>query len=171
MRWPRWLLAALLIGLVAMYFRSAAPGQSAVAGLVGAYAFDEGSGTTVADLSGNGNTGTLNGATWTTAGRFGKALAFNGTSSYVDLGNPASLRITGSMTWSGWVYATGNPPDDGSIVAKSNAQGGWQLKSSPDTGPHTFGVGVSSNGSDLVQRYSTTVRQLNTWYYVAGVYN
>ena len=47
---------------------------------------------------------------------------------------------------------------------------GWQLKTSPDTGPHTFGVAVSS-GSGRVQRYSTTVRSLNVWYYVAGVYN
>ena len=75
------------------------------------------------------------------------------------------------MTWSAWVFATANPPDDGQIVAKSSDGGGWQFKSSPDTGPHTFGVAVSINGGSNVQRYSTTVRQLNTWYYVAGVYN
>ena len=34
-------------------------------GLVAAYAFDEGTGTTVADASGNGNTGTIANATWT----------------------------------------------------------------------------------------------------------
>ena len=33
-------------------------------GLVAAYGFDEGSGTTVADRSGNGNNGTLANATW-----------------------------------------------------------------------------------------------------------
>ena len=43
------------------------------------YAFNEGSGSTVADLSGNGNVGTLSGASWTTAGKFGSALAFNGS--------------------------------------------------------------------------------------------
>ena len=45
------------------------------------------------------------------------------------------------------------------------------VKTSPDTGPHTFGVAVSATGTSLTQRYSTTVRQLNTWYHVAGVYN
>ena len=35
-------------------------------GLVGAWAFDEGAGTTTADASGKGNLGTLTGATWTT---------------------------------------------------------------------------------------------------------
>ncbi len=38
-----------------------------------------GTGTTVADASGNGNTGTITNATWTTAGKYGNALTFNGT--------------------------------------------------------------------------------------------
>ena len=39
------------------------------AGLVAAYAFDEGSGTSVADASGNGNTGTIANATWSSDGQ------------------------------------------------------------------------------------------------------
>ena len=35
-------------------------------GLVGYWNFNEGSGSTVTDLSGNGNNGTINGATWST---------------------------------------------------------------------------------------------------------
>src|SRR2546430_13610435 len=149
------------------------PGGSAAAlssGLVAAYAFNEGKCSTVADVSGNGHTASGNGATWTVTGRYGKALSFNGTSSYVDLGNAADLQITGSMTWSAWILATADLPDDGQIIAKSSGSG-WQLKSSPDTGAHTFGVGVSRSSSSLTQRYSTTVRQLDTWYHVAGVYD
>ena len=41
-------------------------------GLVAAYAFDEGSGTTVTDSSGNGNNGTIANATWTTTGKYGE---------------------------------------------------------------------------------------------------
>ena len=153
---------------------STASTQAGPSGLVAAYSFNEGTGTTLTDRSGNAINGTINGATWTNTGKYGKALVFNGTSNYVNLGNPVPLRITGSMTWSAWLFATGNPPDDGQIVAKSSGgggTGGWQFKSSPDTGPHTFGIGVSIDGSSNVQRYSTTVRQLNTWYYVTGVYN
>ena len=102
---------------------------------------------------------------------YGGALSFNGSSSYVDLGNPALLQITGSMTWSAWVKAAANPADDGQIVAKSDDASGWQFKTSPDTGPHTFGVGVSGGVNAFAQRYSTTVRSLNVWYHVAGVYN
>ena len=47
--------------------RAAAPDGN----LVAAYAFDEGAGTTVADLSGNGNTGTMQGASWSTLGSSG----------------------------------------------------------------------------------------------------
>lgn len=144
--------------------------NAALAGPIASYSFNQGSGTTAADSSGNGLTGTLVGAAWTSAGKYGNALSFNGTTSYVDLGNPARLNVTGSMTWSAWVYATATPRDDGQIISKSNETAGWQLKTSPDTGPHTFGVKVMG-AAGSVQRYSNTVRALNTWYHVAGVYN
>jgi fibronectin type 3 domain-containing protein len=140
-------------------------------GLVAAYSFNEGTGTTVADASGNNNAGTLQGATWTTAGKYGNALSFNGSTSYVDLGNPASLQLTGSMTWSAWVKAAVNPADDGQIIAKSNNNAGWQLKTSRDTGVQTFSVAVSSGNNSRTQRNSLTQRALNTWYYVAGAYD
>ena len=167
------LLALLALGLLLGALDSPMTARSAANGLVAAYSFDEGSGTAVADASGNGNNGIVNGATWT-QGRFGKALLFNGASSFVDFSNPTSLRNTGSMTWSAWVYATGTPPDDGQIISKSGGSAGsagWQLKTSPDTGPQTFAVAVSPDGTTEAQRYSTTVRQLNTWYFVAGVYD
>jgi len=137
--------------------------------LVG-YAFSEGSGTTTKDSSGNGVTGTLSGATWTTAGKYGNALSFNGTSAYVNLGNPNVLKGTGSMSWAAWVYATGNPPDDGNIISKSSGNNGWEFKTSPDTGAHTFAISVTGS-TGVAQRNSVTVRALNTWYHVAAVYN
>jgi glucose/arabinose dehydrogenase len=160
----------IAVAVVAALGPAASLASAAAPGLVAAYSFDEGTGSTVTDSSGNGNTGTIHGATWTTQGKFGSALSFDGTSAYIDFGNPPSLQITGSMTWSAWIYATGNPADDGQIIAKSD-NGGWQLKTSPDTGPHTFGIAVSPDAGTHTQRYSTTVRALNTWYYVTGVYD
>src|SRR6185437_2417550 len=55
--------------------------QQTIAGLVAAYSFDEGSGNTVTDLSGNGNNGTLTNTTWTNSGKFGNALVFDGSDS------------------------------------------------------------------------------------------
>ena len=144
---------------------------ASISGFAAAYSFDEGSGSTVADTSGNGDTGKIQGSTWSTTAKYGKAISFNGTSSYIDLGNPASLQSKGSMTWSAWICATGNPPDDGQIVAQSNDNTGWQFKTSPDTGGRTFAIAVSGTAGSLTQRYSKTTLSLNKWYHVAGVYN
>ncbi|TAK07568.1 MAG: hypothetical protein EPO39_06315, partial [Candidatus Manganitrophaceae bacterium] len=71
--------------------------KAATPGLVAAYGFSEGAGGTVADASGNGNTGTISGATWSTQGRFGTALNFNGTSSRVSVPSSASLNLGAAM--------------------------------------------------------------------------
>ena len=145
--------------------------QSLPSGLVAAYSFNEGSGSKVTDLSGNNITGTVFGATWTTAGKYGNALSFNGSNSYVDLGNPAVLNLTSSMTVSAWINSTGNPPDDGQIISKSDNYSGWQLKTSQDMGSRTFGTAVTNTSGSRVQQYSSTTPALNTWYFVAGVYD
>ncbi len=94
--------AALVVGAVAA--DSAAPAPS---GLVAAYNFDEASGTTVIDSSGNNNTGTISGATRTTSGKYGRALTFNGTNNYVSVPDSASLHLTTGMTLEAWVNMTG----------------------------------------------------------------
>jgi hypothetical protein len=66
--------------------------------LVAAYGFEERSGTTTADSSGRGLTGTLNEATWSSAGKYGKALSFNGTSNWVTVADNALLQLTTEMT-------------------------------------------------------------------------
>jgi hypothetical protein len=53
-------------------------------GLAGWWRFDEGTGTVAGDSTGNGNNGTIYGATWA-SGKFGNALSFNGISNYVNL--------------------------------------------------------------------------------------
>ena len=77
--------------------------NTAAAGLVGAWAFDEGSGTATSDQSGRGNNGTLTSATWTTAGKFNNALTFNGTSAWVSVPDSATLDLTTGMTLEAWV--------------------------------------------------------------------
>ena len=150
---------------------NAAYGTVTVSGLIAAYGMDLGSGTTLTDASGHGITGTITGASWITPGKYGRGLSFNGTSDHVDLGSPPLMGTTGSMTWSAWVRPETTPLDDGIILGRSNDQGGWQLKTTPDTGPRTFGMAVSGAAGTSTQRYSTTVPQLHTWYHVAGVYD
>src|SRR5882724_7127618 len=91
-------LVFLVIALVAM-MPTGAFAQS-IPGLVAAWGFNEGVGTTAADASGNNNTGVISGATWSTQGRFGNALNFDGTNDVVVVANSPSLNLTTAMTLS-----------------------------------------------------------------------
>jgi glucose/arabinose dehydrogenase len=142
------------------------------AGLAAAYAFDETTGSTAADASAHGLTGTLtNGPTWV-AGHFGNALSFDGADDFVNLGNPTGLQLTGSMTISGWINSASFPADDAAIVSKRQAgEAGYQLDTTIDHGPRTIGFKLTNSSGGPMFRYGVTALQPNTWYHVAGVYN
>ena len=71
-------------------------------GLVAAWGFDEGSGPTASDSSGNANDGSVNGAVWT-SGYFGQALDFDGNSDLVLIPDSDSLDLTTAYTFEAWV--------------------------------------------------------------------
>jgi len=73
-------------------------------GLQAYYQLDENTGTTSADVTGDGYTATLQGATWTT-GISGSALSFNGSSNYATI--PALNLRTNTMTITGWIKRNG----------------------------------------------------------------
>ncbi|CAM3593531.1 LamG-like jellyroll fold domain-containing protein [Paracidovorax anthurii] len=68
--------------------------------------FDEGTGTTAADRSGNANTAQLVNATWGAGRAGGYAASFNGSSSYVALPD-GLLSDVGDCTLAVWVYWRG----------------------------------------------------------------
>lgn len=78
--------------------------------LLGHWSFDEGSGTRAEDFSLSGaNAGTLVGSPVWVDGRMDKAISFDGTDDYVDVGSSSSLNTTADYTISMWVYnATGS---------------------------------------------------------------
>ena len=133
-------------------------------GLVAAYGFDEGTGSTVNDLSGNGNTGTLNGAIWTT-GRFGGALSFNGSSAYVSVNDSSSLDLTTAMTLEAWVYPTslGSWRD---VIYKASRDIYLLMGSTPTASAPAFGGTFSGNSI-----FGTTGLPVNTWSHLAGTYD
>ena len=113
-----------------------ASGRNApAAGLVGAYAFDTGSGTRAADVSGNGNAGTIRGATWTTRGRFGRAVRFDGAGEVVRVPASASLNVNGSMTLSAW-------------IRPSEPQSGWRTILHRQTDAYFLTAGGGRQGED-----------------------
>ena len=143
-------------------------------GITAGYAFNENSGTTTADASGHGLTGTLtSGAIFTTAGKNGNALSLDGVNDYVNLANPTALRLAGSITISAWIYATSNLIDDAVIVSKRHGSWGWLPARHHDRyGPTHDRLQTHQHlrRSDML-RYGSSTLQLNTWYYVTGVYN
>jgi Concanavalin A-like lectin/glucanases superfamily len=80
-------------------------------GLVGHWTFDDGSidwhTNTVADMSGQGNTGSLISMSTTSSpvpGKIGQAMNFNGASNYIDLSSAAgALQIQAPRTVTGWI--------------------------------------------------------------------
>jgi chitodextrinase len=137
-------------------------------GLVAAYDFNAGSGTTVSDVSGNGNTGTIVNATWTTAGKFGGALSFNGTNAQVVINDSASLHLTSAATLEAWV----NP---------SSALTGWQdviykpldnffLEASSSNG-NKPGTGVLLTSSAEPLAYGSAALTASTWTHLAMTYD
>src|SRR2546430_10981071 len=97
-RRPSWRHHVTTLVLLAATIHVGGSPASAQTGLVAAYSFDEGTGTTVADASGNNHTGTLSGATWTTAGRDGSALTVNGTTAKGTVLDVAALGVTTGVT-------------------------------------------------------------------------
>ena len=95
--------------------------SSADADLVGHWPLDEGSGTTIIDISGNGNDGSLVDnpvwdITWV-AGVSGSALEFQGVGTsggngdYFDCGSDASLNMTGPISIALWIRPDADDPE------------------------------------------------------------
>ncbi|MFL5877789.1 MAG: LamG domain-containing protein, partial [Solirubrobacteraceae bacterium] len=137
-------------------------------GLVAAYGFNEGSGGTVADASGSGNGGTLSGTTWAT-GKYGGALSFNGSNSWVTIPDANSLDLN-TFTVS-------------AFVKPAVTQSGWRtilLKEKPGALAYAlYANGVSPAAPAVYVENPTEVGTANgpsalpvgQWSYVTGTYD
>jgi glucose/arabinose dehydrogenase len=146
---------------------------SVVPGLVAAYGFNEGGGTSLGDASGNGNVGTVSGATWTTAGRFGSALSFDGTNDWVTVADAPGLRLTTGMTLMAWVYPTAHGNGVWRNVLIKERPGGevYNLYANVDTNaPTVYVVRAADPGTPLDAR-GTAQLPLNAWTHLAATHD
>ncbi len=143
---------------------------SAPSGLVAAYGFEEGTGTTTADASGNGLTGTITQATWTTAGKFGKALTFSGAKgSWVTVANAPALQLTTGMTISAWVKPTAALPQWPSIVMKERTDElTYALYANSNTNQPN--INYTSGGEEVNLNAGSAV-PVNAWTYLTGTFD
>jgi hypothetical protein len=147
-------------------------GQSPAAGLVAAYGFNEASGSTVQDASGNNLSGTITGATRTASGKFGRALTFNGTNSWVTVSANSLLNLTTGMTLEAWVFPTAYKSDWSNIIIRERPDGEvYNLYANIDTNvPGVYVVRGSAPTVPLDARGTTQV-PLNTWTHLAATYD
>jgi len=97
---------------------------AAAGGLLAYWKLNEGAGTSAADSSGNGRTGTLNGPTWT-SGLFGQALSFGGGVPRVDI--DAGV-INPDWTVTMWVHRSADVVGTAATLFDSNSQYGTSLR-------------------------------------------
>jgi hypothetical protein len=144
---------------------------STPAGLVAAYNFNEGSGATTTDRSGNGQTGTLSGASWTASGKYGKALAFNGVNNWLTVNDSNLLDLTTAMTLEAWVYPTVAPSNWRTILIKEGVspKSAYYLYASSD--PSNQPASGLTIGSTEYTLKGGTRPAANTWTHLATTYD
>jgi PKD repeat protein len=137
-------------------------------GLVAAYNFNEGAGTTARDASSNGNHGTIAGATWTNQGKFGSALVFDGIDDWVTISDANSLDLTTGLTLSAWVYPTATPTGWRTLIQKEQSGGAiYYLHANSDTNRPATGVYI---GAERILRGGARL-SANAWTHVAATYD
>jgi len=141
---------------------SAAGGPTPVA----AYAFNEGSGTSVADVSGTGNTGNVILATWTSAGKYGGALAFDGSASLVTIPDAPSLHLTTAMTLEVWVKPSTVIDWWSDVLYKGDDN--YYLEAMSPSGGAPVAGGTWASNENL---FAPAALAINTWTHLAATYD
>jgi glucose/arabinose dehydrogenase/chitodextrinase len=141
-------------------------------GVAASWGFNEASGTTAADVSGNNNTATLVGGPTRVAGKYGNALSFDQVNDYLSVPNSSSLNFSGNAaTLSMWINPASISGDSVVLGKFWNAnmsspyyQYGLELGGGR---PH-FYVGTSTGLSGAAM---DTALALNQWTHLAVVFN
>lgn len=149
---------------------------------IGYWKFDEGFGTTANNTGSGGSAlnGTLTNMSspatstsgWTNSGKINKALNFDGSNDYINLGTNSSLNITGNITISAWVYPKSSA-NALQIISKSDSTSTNCATKCPydfmiNNGDLIFG---RANASSRYAVSTTTSIPLNMWTYIAVVDN
>jgi len=142
-------------------------------GLVAFWPFDEGVGTTTADASGNGHTGTLvNSPIWTA----GPLLDFDGSDDYVDVG---TFDVPGSaLTLTAW-FKSDNLANCGArdcrIISKALGLAGndhyWMLSTIRGGSTTRLRFRLKTNGATTTLIASSGDLTPNQWIHAAAVYD
>lgn len=135
------------------------------ADIVSQWNFNENSGLTTYDSTGNDNTGTLqNGVQWTTDSREGYALRFDGTDDRVSVLGTSVMNLTENVSLEAWIKR--DSMQDGTIFSRN---GPFFIAVRNN---HFYG-GIHTNGGPegWTDIEGTSNLALNQWYHVAMSYD
>ena len=136
----------------------------------GSWHIDEGYGGYVYDSSGNSNTGTIVNAGWTD-GKFGKALAFDGSTAYVNVGNPSSLNQAFShLSVAAWVKFDSFTDSNENIAVSKDGDDGRSWDIGVLGSSHSAFMCVFTSDGYACSDSGTTLTT-DVWYFLAGVYD
>ena len=151
----------------ASYSLASAPG-----GLAAAWGFNEASGTTTADASGNNNTATLVGGPARVAGKYGNALSFDQINDYLSVPNSSSLNFAGNAaTLSMWINpasVTGDSIVLGKFWSTNFSSPYYQYGLELSGGRPHFYVGTTTGA---VGAAMDTALAVNQWTHLAVVFD
>jgi hypothetical protein len=170
----RILMTALLFAVTNAFCQ--VPSYVPTNGLVGWWPFNGNAN----DESGNGNNGTVNGATLT-SDRFGNSNSsfdFNGSNNFIEVQHNSTLNFTNAVSFSFWLNSpdyslgTGNYPERNPMgIQRTASQSGLQFETVDNIGTccgAQFYLG-SSNG--IVQYENSIAMPINSWVHLVGTYD
>jgi alpha-L-arabinofuranosidase len=134
------------------------------------WTFDDGSGATAVDSSGNGHTATLgSGVSWVSGNVGTNAVSLNGTASAVVTATGPVVNTAGSFTASAWVDLNNLSGYQTVISIAGNTVAGFYLGLRGDTGTFSFArLSSDANGTATVIA-SPNAPVTSTWYHIVGV--
>jgi len=141
-------------------------------GLVGCWLMNEGTGSKVADLSGNGNDGDIEGATWA-GSKSGGGLDFDGTDDYIRIANSDSLNFgSGAFSVSAWVNSSASYAGaEGEIVEKrGETVPYWVLRFEDGASAGKIHFQVADAEADYANSLSSSTYNDGAWHYIVAVY-
>lgn len=135
----------------------------------GRWPFDDGVGTTTADISGSGDDGLLmNGPVWV-MGPVRGALEFDGASAYVDISTNV-LDLSGSFTVAAWVNLNRPAGDYAALSQDGTAVSGFYLGTRAGSSRFVFKLpDADADGASETRVESKTVPVAARWYHLVGV--
>lgn len=143
---------------------------------VGAWVFNEGTGTTVDDVSPNSNTCTLNGnAAWSTTvpnSNVRYSISFDGTDDYLSCGTSDTFNLTGSFTVMAWLKLTGyGESSNGRWLNRGNATNttGWGFAASNTLSGYTNVPYMVIYGATNFSNPASNTLPTGSWVHVAAV--